>query len=361
MIYMTADLHLIRYIWREKRELDGDSYRALHAMVDVVVNDAVDEDKLLILAGDVFDQNRIDGRTLNEFTKALDKLDDAGVSTAFIQGQHDRNEPPHALVQGAIWLNNRTLDFDGRRIFGLDWLPREELHEVIKEIPKCDILVLHAGFEHTVGFGMAADLSIADVPKRVRNILVGDIHIESLTDFRDGWCLSPGPLHPCNIAQGGLKHIWKLAKDEEGVPVPVSIPARTIIRTAITYEDLKDELEQALQADLAPVVELTYTMEQQEEAQKLMHEYKGRVVFFPKPAGNNWLEQNDLKERIEEEAVLVTMPQVINNVITSDKDPEMNRFMLDLWDGDAAALVRSKIESAMKGEDIDDIDEADFN
>ena len=257
MIYMAGDLHLIRYIWREKQELDGDSYRALHAMVDAIVKDKTNEKKLLLLAGDNFDRNRIDGRTLDEFTKAVDKLSDNDVMVAFVQGQHDRNDPPHAQVQGAVWLHNRTITFDDRKIAGLDWHCRDDLHEALKNVPECDILVMHQSFEHMIGYGMAADLELADVPKHVKNILVGDIHVQELQEHRKGWCLSPGPLHPCNISQGGQKCFWKLSYGSNK-PEGVFIPTRPIWRIRATEDATLTEMFESevdiKGSSLAPIV-----------------------------------------------------------------------------------------------------------
>ena len=362
MIYMAADLHLIRYIWRDKRELDGDSYRALNALVDAIIADPTDESKSLILAGDVFEQNRIDGQTLAEFTKALDRLSLANVETYFIQGQHDRNYPPHAEVQGAVWLEKYQEllpPIDGRLVCGRDWRCREELHELLTNIPACDLLVLHASFEHMIHFEGAADLSLADIPAHVKNILVGDIHQPELVDFRAGWCLSPGPLHACNIAQGGPKYFWRLPEHADK-PEPVEIPSRSIYRlVAAEGKSLTDQFEQLLKQfkkeSLPPIVELCYSIKDQEEVERLMLKNKGKIVFFTSMySGGRLLELDQAAPTAD--IASVDMPQVINDIVTAQKDPELNRLLLDLWDGNAVELVQQKIKACEEDDDPDPID-----
>ena len=64
MLYLSADLHLTKYVWKQRKTLKGDSYRAFMRMAQQIIADPVDEPKTVILAGDVVDTRTLDGCTL---------------------------------------------------------------------------------------------------------------------------------------------------------------------------------------------------------------------------------------------------------------------------------------------------------
>jgi hypothetical protein len=349
MLYFAADLHLIRYIWREKRELDGDGYAALQEMVRKILADNTSK-KALVLAGDIFEQNRLDGTTLEVFTEALDRLTDGGVQVLFIQGNHDRNASPHALVQGAEWLAEKLCIVDGHKLYGMDWCPREELHEKLAKVPACDILVLHAQFEHLINYGGAADISLDDIPAQVKSVVVGDIHIPDLTEFRGtGWCLSPGPLHACNIAQGGPKYFWKLPAGA-AKPEPVELTSRAIHRISLAADSPTEPILQSVVGAvgaLRPIVEVSYDNRLQLEVEQLMVKYREQAVFFPRAyQGGRFLER--LEDDPATAVAPVEMPQVIDR--TTDEG-ELRSFLQDLWkSGNAAEVISHKINKCYEVE-----------
>lgn len=367
MIYFAADLHLIRYMWRGRKELDGDSYRALQSMATAILTDETDEDKTLIVAGDVFEQARVDGLTLSKARDVFRKLNNAGVSILYISGNHDRNTVPHMESIGlehVQYIDRATCSVDGRKVYGLNWCPREVLHEQLQEVPEdTDLLVMHAMFEHMIDFAAAADLSMEDLPPQVGSVVVGDIHVADLT-FRDKttWVLSPGPLHACNIEQSQPKCIWKLAKGAVE-PQQVPIEYRPIYRLELT-EDNVDTVFDDVATEDEPIVELTYCTDLQEAAQALIAQYGDQVVFFPKPYGSK------LAEAVEEddESEQVTVPDVIPRVVDPAKQKRVHDLMQALWKEDPEEVLHREIVRVLEGEEEkkeeefspDDIDITDF-
>ena len=191
MIAFAADLHLTNRVWKARRDLDGDSFKALRSMEYEILK--ITEITEVVLAGDVFDAYRIDKATLQAFTDFVNNLSVKGITVYVIQGNHDKDSAGAlAEVQGAHTLNERVVELSGYKVSGLNWRPREDLKQDLLVAPECDVMVLHCMFDHLVTFDAAADLSLDDIPPQVKNVVVGDVHIRDITELRgSGVCVSP--------------------------------------------------------------------------------------------------------------------------------------------------------------------------
>jgi len=291
MIYFSADWHLVDRMWTGEPRLDGDSYRMLNRLVDSIIADDVgDQGKALVIAGYITDSRAIEGRALYELESAVRRLFEAGVGVMFIQGNHDRSAVHHLSVCGGVQMENGVgYEIDGWNLVGLNYMPRTKLQETVLALGTTDILVVHCAFQHLLGFEGAYDLSVAELPLAVRNVVVGDVHKKDLLSPKDrtGWVLSPGALQACDIGQGDDHGYWKLAPKASGAwPVYVRLPHRSIKRFLFTEEDSLEELQaQLLELATAadpeelPLVEIKYVPERATEVVPLLAMYRSRLIL----------------------------------------------------------------------------------
>ena len=61
MIYLLADIHLCEHNWTDRKDIEGDSVSAFMDAANAIIKDDTDEDKHVILAGDIFDKKTADG------------------------------------------------------------------------------------------------------------------------------------------------------------------------------------------------------------------------------------------------------------------------------------------------------------
>jgi DNA repair exonuclease SbcCD nuclease subunit len=164
--------------------LNDDAFAALDQIENLAIMRGVSE---VILGGDVYDSVNPSGEAINRVASFVARLKSVGILTYYIEGNHDRiNKNPflsdkhyeeHRLLSsiGAIPLGTRELG--GLVYHGIDYCPVQKLHEQLNEIPECDVLCLHAGFQHLLGFENAYDIRMDDIPVEVRKlVLVGHVH-----------------------------------------------------------------------------------------------------------------------------------------------------------------------------------------
>lgn len=187
----ASDLHTKPASVYSKTTLTGDAFYALDQLQDFAIGNRVEA---VILGGDVTDCNQPGGDTFNRLAAFVRKCNEHDIIVYYIEGNHDRvNRNPflpkeyyteHRLLSsiGALPLTQVTLD--GLRITGLDYCPADLLHERLGDLEECDVLCMHAGFRHLLGFEDAYYLEKDDIPETVKKmVLVGHVHVhdESVT------------------------------------------------------------------------------------------------------------------------------------------------------------------------------------
>jgi hypothetical protein len=352
MIYLSADLHLERYIWTHRRDLDGDSYQALESMKKFILEDKVPagESKSVILAGDIFDKRRVDGLTIQAFADFVDDLFEAGITIFFIQGDHDKNHQPIPESLGCEPLNEAVTIIDDRAVYGLDWRPRSELQAWLDEVPACDILVLHAAFDHLLPWEGAFDLTMDDIPKTVNNVFVGDVHMKDQTRLNGrGFCISPGCLHATSIDSTAPKGFWKLpaaSEDWEWVQVWARSIYRYVVKEEAEFSRLATEMESIAHDDPKPIVEIKYTTDLTEKVLPLLDKYKEQVFFFTKPIAA-YAQIAFEKEAVYEQ---MTLNQALPIALEKDENPELFGLLDDLLSGDAVEIINNQVDKIKEPE-----------
>ena len=352
MIIFAADLHLCRFVWRARKDLYGDSFRALRALQDYALQAQKSEPTVVVLGGDIFDANRVEGSSLEHFTSFVDTLFDAGIQVLFIQGNHDLDpEQPIPGVQGAVRLNKTTLPFDGHVLYGLDWMPREDLQEALKCIPPTvEILVLHGKAEHMLDFEAAADFSVEDIPEHVKSVLVGDIHVNKVFEFSHGVCVSPGAMHPTKIDQVGPFGFYVLPR-RETVWQRVNIPGREIVRLSLLEPEEIEKTNQILQLvasrstpNLEPLVEIRYSSDVAEYIDGLGSRFPQVRFFLKASAKGKFLTQADLQEAqqsFKQLDLINSLPVMVDTA----KEQELYDLLHGVLTGNALQIIEQRVEA----------------
>jgi DNA repair exonuclease SbcCD nuclease subunit len=203
---VAADLHLTKATWKKHPTLAGDTYRALIYLVD----SAISRKLPLWLLGDIFDSQRPDSETVAIFCDAMDRARHFDVQVLFIQGNHDKADPPWPRVHPwPRWMHQQTFNpLPSLKCYALDYTPRDKLPEELSKIPPgTDILLAHQSWEELQTIG-ATDGSLLTVPT-VRVVLTGDYHVR-LTKWMHRLDGTPLVVHsPGSTSMQALNERWQ--------------------------------------------------------------------------------------------------------------------------------------------------------
>ena len=213
----ASDLHLKPASSYRKTLLVGDAYYALKQIEQYILDHGV---STLILGGDVYDSNQPAGESSNLVSALVRNLTAHNVKVFYIEGNHDRINPNPYLVKqyrvehrllsssGAQRLGTGLHEIDGMVFQGIDYCPSDKLHEKLQTMHWCDVLCIHAGFRHLIGFEDAYDLEKKDIPDTVKQaVLVGHIHVADSHQMENGVSIhSSGSTWPWRIDEAQKKH-----------------------------------------------------------------------------------------------------------------------------------------------------------
>lgn len=240
-------------------------------------------------------------------------------------------------------LHGKLTTIEDKTFYGIDYCPAKELHQQLKEVPECDYLVLHTGFQHLIGYDGAYSVSLEDIPERVKNVLVGDIHIRDVTKTRGGLCISPGPLHACNLAQDKEKVYFELVQAEGAHPVAHPVPFQRIIKRFKYHsgeEFIKQQLTPLKGTKPKPIVEVKYALEDIEAVTAVMSDFQEDFIIFMDPYRTQ-VELDIPDEVIYEESRLIdALPMAVDR----KEDTELYDFMAELLDGDAMRAINNELD-----------------
>ena len=314
MIMVCADIHLEKAIRQDNKELTGDSFRALSQLQERAITLAKaarrinrGEECVLIIAGDPTEKNRLTGGAILALREFVNKLQTAGIAVWGIEGNHDaqnqNQEKPVPIIQsvGGQHFNERLIEMSGMKVYGLDWRPAEKLPEALKKVPPCDILVMHAPFQHLLSFDDAWDVKLEDIPAHVKCVIAGDVHKAQYLPAAPGRpeFISPGSLHPCDIGQGGDHGLFVGEVSIDSTMKPkvtwhqeklITRPLLELEMKAVDQEQIQAAVLQALStvsADnaLKPVMKLVYPPEIAVALRTVLlgKELAGKAIYIPEP------------------------------------------------------------------------------
>lgn len=181
----------------------------------------------LILAGDLFDERRPDSLTVGFATDMMKIMADAKLEVFFVQGQHDMAARP--WLNMGTWpthVNGRSFVIQGVQFYGMDFTPKDQLAEKLKEIPSgTDVLVAHQVWEEFMGRLRVCEGAIKDVPN-VSMVITGDFHRHDqfkiqAADGRELLVVSPGSTTMRTIDEDPRKFFFIMNDDFTFESVPL--------------------------------------------------------------------------------------------------------------------------------------------
>jgi DNA repair exonuclease SbcCD nuclease subunit len=228
-----ADMHLgYRQYDLEERFLDFG-----HTFKQAVEYAIAHKVEFVLISGDLFDKRSINAPTYIQAVHVLSLLKDAGITCIAIEGNHDRR----FLKDGMSWLDSLEWEgllkviknYDGNlmggyvdvgktRIYGLGFagsMTSAAIPQINDEIaainaqspPERTILMLHAGVQGKMKYGVVGDVTYEDLCQ-----LQGTVDYLALGHYHnayeiDGWTYNPGSPDTCSIAEAfepkGIYHV----------------------------------------------------------------------------------------------------------------------------------------------------------
>jgi len=265
----AGDIHLGRASTRLPDAMPIDRARARdawEALVELAIGDGVD---LLLLTGDVTDQDNRFWEAVGPLERGLDQLHQAGVDVYAVAGNHDHQTLPRLaktvgteklrlLGEGGQW-QRRTIERDGRARLTLDgWsFPAEHVDRspLIDYAPSADAPAPVLGMVHgdlDVTGSRYAPLASAELhAAKVDGWLLGHIHQPSL-DAAPGrpFVLYPGSPQALDPGEPGAHGAWRIDVTEGRVGEPRFVPLSTVRYEALEISlegvDERDEFDRAV-------------------------------------------------------------------------------------------------------------------
>lgn len=337
----ASDLHLKPASSYRKVLLAGDSFYALKQLEEYAIKHKVTD---VILGGDVCDSNQPTGEVTNLLTAFVSNLKSHGITVRYTEGNHDKvNKNPylpqeyyseHRLLSGngAIPLECETIG--GLVIRGIDYCKGDKLIEKLETLEECDVLCIHAGFRHLLGFEEAYDLEKEHIPETVKQaVLVGHIHVQNSSQTDRGvWIHSSGSTYPWRVDEAQRKHGFLHFFDTTSNPKYVELDCRK-------YYDIDEEQDILMtmsECHVLPPV-LRYF---RDEIPGLDHtEYGDAVKLIPMSRDT---EAEAILDANEEHAA--DLMDALSIGVPKDEYPELYAFLKTLLDSqDPKSYVESYI------------------
>ena len=247
---VASDLHLQDKTWKH-RDIVGDAYTSWRQIVEAAIEQQV---KCVILAGDVLDRQTNLSKPVTELLRGVEKLGRHGITTVFVQGQHELQEEPWAAISAyAHHLAEDgpyELPDQGFVIVGVDYQHKEHLVDSLSYLaeayayePEKMILVMHQVWRDWMGDRALPQGEFSDVDGFVPGLellITGDLHESRLESYKTiKHILSPGSTCMQSIAEPEDKFMYWLqqAEDSSLEIVRDKLVTRQVFRYQITNQD----------------------------------------------------------------------------------------------------------------------------
>lgn len=272
IIWGAADLHLRETIWRSRRDVSGDAYAAWGQLIGMVLKDP---GAILLLGGDVFHTHAPSSMDELAFATGMRRLMMKGHAVYGVAGNHDDEDYYRPQLFGMeILPEGEAVEVGGITVAGIPYhRSAEQLAQALADAPACDILVMHAGFRHLLGFEEACQCEQQDIPEHVGMVLNGHVHVYNVT----GKVYSPGSLSPNSVSEFGAGH-GAFRIDTEKTEV-VWHPIHTRHFVTVRWDDAPPSIACSIGGRL-PVINLIYNSTQTAAVETFKQENEGRALFL---------------------------------------------------------------------------------
>jgi DNA repair exonuclease SbcCD nuclease subunit len=262
-ILCAGDLHLGRHPTRIPAEHDGPSCSP-KGVWRRVVDTAVKQDvTAVLLSGDIIDQENRYFEAYGAFENGASRLDEAGIETLVVTGNHDAEslpdlveslDIPHLRLLGKeqTW-ERHTVTRDGEPLFHVDGWSFAQRHVLSSPLRDYDpepaeepvIGLLHADFDGR-GSEYAPVQRSEFEATTVDTWVLGHIHAPGVQIDADPCVFYPGSLQPLDPGESGVHGAWTLRLDASGVTSPKQQPLASVCYDTVEV-DVSD-IETATQA-----------------------------------------------------------------------------------------------------------------
>lgn len=261
-VLVTGDLHIGRTSTRLPKSIPSDSetLRAVngwHSIVEHAVADGVD---LLILTGDIADEDNRFWEAIGPLQTGLRHLADHGVRTLAVSGNHDHDVLPRLadalggegnftlLGRGGQW-QRETITVDGRPVLHVDgWsFPAKVVnHDPVLSYPAAPgqgvavLGVVHGDLDDAAS--RFAPLSLSRLTAQpVDGWLLGHIHKPRLHAQGKLFVLYPGTPQALDFGESGVHGPWQFEVDAGRVETPRQVPL-----SCCRYDEIEIDLTDVL-------------------------------------------------------------------------------------------------------------------
>lgn len=246
LFVFTADLHLEDGAWSTKPGIYGDAYYSFAQIIDYCIAHRLP----LILGGDVLERKQNLARPIAKLCEGLSRMQTAQLNVYYIQGNHeyDRNAPWLSIHPWPIHMHNAVVSIGGVTVYGLDWLPRGEIQEALKQVPAgTDILATHQVWKDFMGEIGRTECDLTDV-HHVQTVLAGDFHVTKVAEGLNAQgkpikMLSPGSTAMQDMGETHKKSFFVICEHAgEIVFKPERLKTRGVVQHVVKEQDALDEL-----------------------------------------------------------------------------------------------------------------------
>jgi len=334
------------FIWTKYKSVVGDAFAGFESFIDL----GIELHLPIVLLGDIFDTVKPSPMVMRFFRKQMDRCVAENIPVFAIQGNHDKQPVPWyvACHDGVRHIGDGTpVHINGVDCVGFDYALRETIEEQVAELaqlerrPQC--LMMHQAAKQALRFEGKWNVDLELVPSDIPLILMADIHTPWHAKIRDGQnAYYTGPSSPREIGQIGPKSCILVNTDLSSERLPITY--RQILRVNATAPDQLSAAEAWL-ADLPggqilpPLLWLLHTPECLERVVQLKASVADKDIIVVSETVASVAEmQLQLDGEEKEREALLSVPDLLNQLVDPEVDERLHTFILALLDSGNSIL-----------------------
>lgn len=337
-----GDIHLDPKIWSSIDAVRGDAELGYRSFISAAITLGVPA----VIVGDLFDTTKPTPDLVAIHRRQMDRCEKAGIPVYFIQGNHDLQPTPwaSALHDWPQYVGSGEPFQLGRRMaVGFDYSPKDDIKASLegsqkKLLPsdgKC-LLFLHQAVRQALGFENAWNCDLNWVPEQFELTVIGDIHKPmdfTLSGTRRACYTGPG--HARDITQIGPKSCVVVNDDLSYYRHPMysRLIKRFTVLDNVGVVEVAEWLNEACgsenKCELPPFAWIHHSPEMSTAFPALYKEFvETRKAIIHR---DKVLDSQDAEElQISQDSEDVSVPELLNTLVSRDKEPELHNFILNL-------------------------------
>lgn len=334
-IVFIADVHAQRSAWAH-RPIEGDCEFALQQFVAVCNNVRAD---LAVGLGDLKERPVTRAYDDGLWLRTLQDLEAHGVPFAYVQGNHDKSDPP-CLWQypNAQHIHERLIEVGDHAVYGFDYQDADSLQAALDAVPDyATVLCCHQRWGEYMGSATNPQGLLKDIAAyNLKVVASGDLHETHVKEIaaRAGSFTFVSPGSPCmqSIVEDEDKYVVVLDGDRLE---KAQLRTRPVLRSPMlmTPSELDEYLErlaakvaaatekaaaQALPDALqTPILHVRYSYRLEDCVRRVTRVVGDKAHLF-------WREQSPAADETEAKAVTVTRGEAVTplGLLEHEVDPD---------------------------------------